>query len=127
MVPLSDASRRPSRVPVVTFAIITVNAVVFVFEMLGGQSFILQWSVVPAQIVGGERLLTILTSMFMHAGLAHILGNMIFLRAFGPEIEDAMGPLRFLGFYIIGGFAATIAQIAMDPTSVIPSLGASGA
>ena len=127
MVPLSDASRRPSHAPVVTFALIFINAVVFVFEMLGGNSFVLQWSVIPAQIVAGQRLLTILTAMFMHAGFAHILGNMIFLRAFGPEIEDAMGPLRYLGFYIIGGLAATLAQVAMDPTSVVPSLGASGA
>jgi membrane associated rhomboid family serine protease len=127
MIPLSDASRRPSRVPVVTFAIIIVNVLVFVLEMLNGQSFVLEWSVIPAQIVAGQRLLTILTAMFMHAGVAHILGNMVFLRAFGPEIEDAMGPLRFFGFYIIGGLVATIAQVAADPTSVIPSLGASGA
>jgi membrane associated rhomboid family serine protease len=127
MVPLSDASRRPSRVPVVTFAIIIVNVLVFVLEMLNGQSFVLQWSVIPAKIVEGQRWLTILTAMFLHAGLAHILGNMVFLRAFGPEIEDAMGPLKFLGFYIIGGLVATLAQVAVDPTSVVPSLGASGA
>ena len=127
MVPLSDASRRPSRVPVVTFAIIIINVLVFVLEMLNGQSFVVQWSVIPAQIVEGQHWLTILTAMFLHGGLAHILGNMIFLRAFGPEIEDAMGPVRFLGFYIIGGLVATVAQVAADPTSVIPSLGASGA
>jgi membrane associated rhomboid family serine protease len=127
MIPLGDASRRPSRVPVVTFAIIIVNVLVFVLEMLGGQSFVLQWSVIPRQIVAGQRWVTILTAMFMHGGVAHILGNMIFLRAFGPEIEDAMGPLRFLGFYFIGGLVATLAQVAADPTSVIPSLGASGA
>jgi membrane associated rhomboid family serine protease len=95
--------------------------------MLGGQPFVLHWSVVPAQIVAGQRLMTILTAMFLHGGLAHILGNMIFLRAFGPEIEDAMGPVKYLGFYIIGGLAATLAQVITDPTSVIPSLGASGA
>jgi membrane associated rhomboid family serine protease len=127
MVPLSDASRRPSRVPFVTFGIIVINIFVFVLEMLGGQPFVLEWSVVPADIVAGHRFMTILTAMFLHAGLAHILGNMIFLRAFGPEIEDAMGPLRYLGFYIIGGFAATLAQVATDPGSVVPSLGASGA
>ena len=127
MIPLGDSSRRPSRVPVVTFAIIIVNVLVFVLEMLGGQSFVLQWSVIPRQIVAGQRWVTILTAMFMHGGVAHILGNMIFLRAFGPEIEDAMGPLRFLGFYFIGGLVATLAQVAADPTSVIPSLGASGA
>ena len=127
MIPLSDASRRPSRAPVVTFLIIFINAVVFVLEILGGQEFVLQWSVVPARIMAGQGLVTILTAMFMHGGLAHILGNMIFLRAFGPEIEDAMGPVKFLGFYIIGGLVATVAQVVMDPMSVIPNLGASGA
>jgi membrane associated rhomboid family serine protease len=111
----------------VTFTIIVVNAVVFVFEMLGGNAFVLHWSVVPAEIVAGHRWVTMVTAMFLHAGLAHILGNMVFLRAFGPEIEDAMGPLRYLGFYVLGGLAATVAQVATDPGSVIPSLGASGA
>jgi membrane associated rhomboid family serine protease len=111
----------------VTFTIIVVNAVVFVFEILGGNAFVLHWSVVPAEIVAGHRWMTMVTAMFLHAGLAHILGNMVFLRAFGPEIEDAMGPLRYLGFYVLGGLAATVAQVATDPGSVIPSLGASGA
>jgi membrane associated rhomboid family serine protease len=127
MVPLSDASRRPSHVPFVTFGIILINVFVFVLEMLGGDAFVLHWSVVPADIVAGRRLITILTAMFLHGGIAHILGNMIFLRAFGPEIEDAMGPFKYLVFYLIGGLAATLAQVAMDPTSMIPSLGASGA
>jgi membrane associated rhomboid family serine protease len=111
----------------VTFTIIVVNAVVFVFEILGGNAFVLHWSVVPAEIVAGHRWMTMVTAMFLHAGLAHILGNMVFLRAFGPEIEDAMGPVRYLGFYVLGGLAATVAQVATDPGSVIPSLGASGA
>jgi membrane associated rhomboid family serine protease len=127
MVPLSDASRRPSRVPVVTFGIIVINAFAFVLEMLGGETFIVHWSVQPAAIAAGSHWITILTAMFLHAGWAHIIGNMLFLRAFGPEIEDAMGPVRYLGFYLIGGLAATLAQVAADPASVIPSLGASGA
>jgi membrane associated rhomboid family serine protease len=127
MVPLSDASRRPSHLAVVTFGIIFINAVVFVFEMLAGQTFILQWSVVPADIVAGSHWITVLTAMFLHGGWAHIIGNMLFLRAFGPEIEDAMGPVRYLGFYLICGLVATLAQVAADPASVIPSLGASGA
>jgi membrane associated rhomboid family serine protease len=127
MVPLSDTSRRPSHVAFVTFGIIVINVFVFVLEMLGGETFVLHWSVIPAGIVAGRRLITILTAMFLHGGFAHILGNMIFLRAFGPEIEDAMGPFKYLVFYLIGGLAATLAQVAMDPTSMIPSLGASGA
>lgn len=127
MVPLSDASRRPVHVPVVTFGIIIINVLVFVLEMLGGDQFVIQWSVKPAEIVAGHAWITILTAMFLHAGIAHILGNMVFLRAFGPEIEDAMGPLKFLVFYLLGGLVATLAQVAAGPDSTIPSLGASGA
>jgi membrane associated rhomboid family serine protease len=65
--------------------------------------------------------------MFMHASWAHILGNMVFFWAFGPEIEDEMGPLRYAIFYILGGVAAAAAQVAFDPHSTVPNLGASGA
>jgi membrane associated rhomboid family serine protease len=127
MVPLGDASRRPFHVPFITYTIIFINAVVFVLEIAGGEEFVHQWSVIPARIMAGEALITMLSAMFMHGGLAHILGNMVFLRAFGPEIEDAMGPFKFLTFYILGGLVATVAQVAADPASVIPNLGASGA
>jgi membrane associated rhomboid family serine protease len=77
--------------------------------------------------MAGHDLITILTAMFMHAGWAHILGNMLFFWVFGPEIEDVMGPLRYLIFYLLGGLVATAAQILIDPTSTVPNLGASGA
>jgi membrane associated rhomboid family serine protease len=70
---------------------------------------------------------TIFTAMFMHGGWMHIIGNMVFLWAFGPEIEDAMGPLRYLAFYLLGGLVAFAAQIAVMSDSTVPSLGASGA
>ncbi len=127
MIPLDDASRRPMRVPVVTFLIIAVNAVVFVMELIGGDNFILRWSLVPADILAGKHLETILTSMFLHEGWEHIIGNMVFFWAFGPEIEDSMGSGRYLVFYLLGGLAATFAQIIVDPTSTVPNLGASGA
>jgi membrane associated rhomboid family serine protease len=94
MVPLGDASRRPARIPVVTIFIILVNALVFVLELMGGDSFLMQWSAIPAQITSGHHVITILTAMFMHGSWSHIIGNMIFLWAFAPEIEDAMGPGR---------------------------------
>src|SRR5262249_31415609 len=72
-------------------------------------------------------LITILTAMFMHAGWEHILGNMLFFWVFAPAIEDVMGPVRFTTFYLLGGVAATFAQIIVDPTSTVPNLGASGA
>jgi membrane associated rhomboid family serine protease len=110
-----------------TLMIIAVNAFVFVLELQGGDAFINRWSFVPANIMTPHGFITIFTSMFMHAGWEHILGNMLFFWVFGPEIEDVMGPLPYLIFYLLGGLAATIAQIAIDPTSTIPNLGASGA
>jgi membrane associated rhomboid family serine protease len=127
MVPLGDASRRPARVPVVTAGIIVVNVVVFVLELMRGDAFVTQWAAVPAQIVSGHQWITILTAMFMHGSWSHIIGNMIFLWAFAPEIEDVMGRGRYLVFYLVGGLVAMIAQIAVDPRSTVPNLGASGA
>ena len=127
MIPLSDASRRPKRFPVVTTAIIVVNAFVFVLELMGGEAFVKQWSEIPANIVAGHHWVTILTAMFMHAGWMHIIGNMVFLWAFGPEVEDAMRRPRYLAFYLLSGLAASLAQIALMPGSTVLNLGASGA
>ena len=127
MIPLGDASREPERFPVMTTAIIVVNVIVFIMELAGGEPFVLRWSEVPATIVAGHRWITLLTMMFMHSGWLHILGNMVFLWAFGPEIEDSMGPVRYLAFYLLSGLAASLAQIAIAPHSTVPNLGASGA
>ena len=127
LIPLSDASRRPVRAPVVTGALVAVNIVVFLLELTRGDAFVAQWSAVPAQITSGHGWITILTAMFMHGSWSHIIGNMIFLWAFGPEIEDAMGRGRYLAFYLIGGLVAMVAQIAGGPHSTVPNLGASGA
>src|SRR5215510_5293474 len=127
LIPLTDASRRPARIPVVTVFIILVNALVFVLELINGEAFVTQWSAIPAQIVSGHHWITILTAMFMHGSWSHIIGNMIFLWAFGPEIEDAMGRGRYLIFYLLGGFIAMLAQVAASPHSTVPNLGASGA
>ncbi len=127
MIPLSDASRRPSRFSVITTTIIILNVVVFIVELTGGDEFVKQWSIIPADIVAGRHWITILTAMFMHGGWIHILGNMVFLWAFGPEIEDAMGRLRYLTFYLLSGLVASLAQIAVMPGSMVPNLGASGA
>ena len=127
LIPLSDASRRPARIPVVTVFIVLVNALVFVLELMNGEAFVAQWSAIPAQITSGHHWITILTAMFMHGSWSHIIGNMIFLWAFAPEIEDAMGRGRYLVFYLLGGLVAMLAQIAADPHSTVPNLGASGA
>src|SRR5215469_15855416 len=127
LIPLSDASRRPVRIPVVTIFIILLNAFVFVLELLRGETFVIQWSAIPAQIVSGHHWITILTAMFMRGSWSHIIGNMIFLWAFAPEIEDAMGRGRYLVFYLMGGLVAMLAQVAAAPHSTVPNLGASGA
>ena len=126
-IPLRDISRRPAHRPVVTVSIIVINAFVFVLELVGGEPFIQQWSVIPANVAAGQHLITIFTAMFMHGGWMHIIGNMVFLWAFGPEIEDAMGPLRYLAFYLLGGVVAFLAQVAAMSSSTVPNLGASGA
>jgi membrane associated rhomboid family serine protease len=127
MFPLGDESRRPSRFPVMTLSIIALNALVFALELAGGDAFVNRWAAVPAQIVAGRHLETLLSSMFMHASWSHILGNMVFLWAFGPEIEDAMGRLRYALFYFAGGIVAMLAQVAANASSTMPGLGASGA
>jgi membrane associated rhomboid family serine protease len=127
MIPLGDASRRPAHIPVLSGLIILANVFVFVLELEGGDPFVTQWSVIPADIVAGHHWITLLTAMFLHGSWSHIIGNMVFLWAFAPEIEDAMGPWRFGAFYLLGGLAASIAQVAADPGSTVPNLGASGA
>ena len=127
LIPLSDASRRPVRLPVVTAFIIVVNVFVFLLELMRGDAFVMQWSAIPAQIISGHHWITIFTAMFMHGSWSHIIGNMIFLWAFGPEIEDTMGRGRYLLFYLAGGLVAMLAQILADPHSTVPNLGASGA
>lgn len=127
VIPLSDVSRRTMNFPVATTTIIALNAVVFVMELIGGDAFVLRWSAVPADIVAGHHWITLLTSMFLHAGWMHIIGNMIFLNAFGPRVEDAMGAPRYTVFYLLSGLVSSLAQTAMMPHSTIPSLGASGA
>jgi membrane associated rhomboid family serine protease len=127
VIPLGDATRRPTRFPAVTAILIAINVAVFIVELAAGESFITRWSVVPADIVAGRHWGNILTAMFMHGGWLHIGGNMLFLWAFGTEIEDAMGPWRYLLFYLLGGAVASVTQILAAPSSTVPNLGASGA
>ncbi|MGP0094280.1 MAG: rhomboid family intramembrane serine protease [Xanthobacteraceae bacterium] len=127
MFPLQDESRHPSRFPIITAFIIALNALAFILELMGGDAFVTRWSVVPADIVAGRHWITILTALFMHASWSHILGNMVFLWAFGPEIEDAMNPGRYAAFYLVGGIGSMLAQVGADPGSTVPNLGASGA
>jgi membrane associated rhomboid family serine protease len=127
LIPLGDVSRRSREFSAVTLFIIVVNAYVFFQELAGGDLFVHAWSVIPAHITHGHHLITLLTSMFMHSGWMHIIGNMVFLWAFGPAMEDAMGHVGYLFFYLTGGVIAMMAQVLADPHSTIECLGASGA
>jgi membrane associated rhomboid family serine protease len=127
MIPLRDATRSPVRFPLVTVSVIAVNVIVFIWELGSDDAAILRLAVVPAELVRGHGWLTPLTAMFLHGGFMHIFSNMIFLSAFAPAIEDAMGRGRFVMFYVIGGLAATAVQVAVAPGSTVPELGASGA
>jgi membrane associated rhomboid family serine protease len=127
LIPLGDASRRRIRFPIATTLIILLNVFVFILELQRGNAFVYQWAVIPANISTGHQWITLLTSMFLHGSWSHILGNMIFLWAFGPAIEDSMNPLPYAAFYLLGGLIAMFAQVAVTPASPVPTLGASGA
>jgi membrane associated rhomboid family serine protease len=127
MFPLGSVSRSITGFPFVTALIILINAGVFYLELERGDAFVLRWSAVPAEISTGRDLETLITSAFLHGGWLHIIGNMVFLWAFGPQMEEAMNSLRFLVFYLLGAVAAMGAQVWGDPTGTIPALGASGA
>jgi membrane associated rhomboid family serine protease len=127
LIPLGDASRRSPFSAGVTIAIIAVNAWVFFLELAGGNAFVRAFSAIPIRITHGQHAITLLTSMFLHASWMHIIGNMVFLWAFGPAMEDVMGHLGYLVFYLSGGIAAMCAQVLGSPNSHVPNLGASGA
>lgn len=127
MFPLGSVSRSITGIPFVTVLMILINAAVFYMEMQQGEPFIDRWSAVPAAIMAGREVETVITSAFLHAGWVHILGNMVFLWAFAPAMEDAMGSVKFLIFYLLGAVAAAAAHIYGDPNSAIPIVGASGA
>jgi|SRR6478736_453346 len=126
MIPLRDVI--PSRTtPGVTISIIAINIAIYLFGLFltdrGRDSFILAFGLVPAYFT----LVSVFTSMFVHGGLVHLIGNMLFLWIFGDNIEDRLGHGRFIAFYVMCGIAAALAQVALNPNSLIPMVGASGA
>jgi membrane associated rhomboid family serine protease len=127
--PIGDDNSSRRSVPVVTYTLIALNIIFFFIEMSGGEPFIRQWSVVPKRLVANPAgdFLTVFTSMFMHGGWMHLIGNMLYLWIFGDNVEDRFGKGKFLLFYLLCGVGATIAQVAINPNSSIPNLGASGA
>lgn len=137
MIPLRDILPSRRR-PVVTVALIAVNALLFVYELSLGPAlpqFLLQAAFVPARAfappitVGdlGVESVSLLLSMFLHGGWMHFLGNMLYLWIFGDNIEDRLGHLRFLLFYLLCGYAASLAHALFNASSTVPAIGASGA
>jgi membrane associated rhomboid family serine protease len=142
MIPLRDANptRRP---PVVTLAVIAACAAVFAYQLFLGtergstslDAFVTRWGVVPAELVAAlsagtivsAETATLVTSQFLHGGFFHIAGNLLFLWIFGNNVEDRFGRPGFLAFYLVGGIVAGLTQVAIDPESTIPVIGASGA
>jgi membrane associated rhomboid family serine protease len=128
VIPEKDVSRSLSTAPVAVVTIIALNVVMFLVELIGGDSFVERYALKPDEIVHGHQLETLLTSMFMHASLVHIADNMVFLWVFGSVLEaDYLGSFRFPAFYLLCGLCAEALQIAVDPHSTVPNLGASGA
>src|SRR4051812_43228474 len=126
MIPLRDVI--PSRTtPYLTVTIIVLNAIAWLYEVTLPREdlsvFLQQFGVVPAYFSAP----TLVSSMFLHGSWSHIIGNMWYLWIFGDNVEDRLGHGRFLIFYLLCGFAAAIGQMAIDPTSTLPTIGASGA
>ena len=132
MFPIRDHNPSLST-PYVTYALIALNVVVFIgyLPLLGDEArltaFFDRWALIPARFTAGEGTATIVTSMFLHGGLLHIAGNMLFLWVFGDNLEDAFGHLGFLAFYLACGILAALAQVLPAPGSTVPMVGASGA
>jgi membrane associated rhomboid family serine protease len=117
--------------PVTNTALIIANVVVFLYELSLGplqlNAFFAQWGAVPANITQLHDLPTLFTAMFIHGSWSHLLGNMAYLKFFGDNIEDAMGHWSYLFFYLLSGLGAAGTQIAIEPSSTVPMIGASGA
>jgi membrane associated rhomboid family serine protease len=136
MIPIRD--RLPKRrLPVINYLLLTTNVLIFLLErwtLLQGYSpraLLAAYGLVPAELLAApaQNAFTVFTSMFMHdpTGWMHLGGNMLFLWVFGDNVEDALGRGRYLAFYLLAGVAAAAAQIAIDPSSQVPMVGASGA
>lgn len=136
--PLRDENPT-SRIPVITVFIIALNCLIFLYQVFSPQGldyYTLKMGAVPYEITHFKALahilrlsppLTLFTSMFLHGGLFHLLGNMLFLWIFGNNVEDFLGPFRFFFFYLLSGLGASFTHIVFNPNSQVPVIGASGA
>jgi len=141
VIPLHDDN--PTEInPIVTIALIVLCALVFLYEVSlperAGEAFVFYYGAIPASLFGHEAALpenavgfpvtlTLLTSMFLHGGWMHLIGNMLYLWIFGNNVEDAMGHAKFVIFYVVCGVLAAMSHALTDPSSAVPMVGASGA
>ena len=131
MFPIGDEHNGRLLTPYVNYTLIAINIVVFLYQLLLPEpellEFIFRWGAIPAEISQGQDLFGLVSSMFLHGGWLHIAGNMLFLWVFGDNVEDTMGHVSYLLFYLLTGLAAGLAQVVIDSGSQIPLVGASGA
>jgi membrane associated rhomboid family serine protease len=132
MLPISDDNTQRRTTPFINYGLIALNVLVFLYQLMLDQQgqlndFINRYAVIPANITSGHDYLTLLTSQFLHGGWLHLGGNMLYLWIFGDNVEDALGHIPYLIFYLACGVIAALAQVLVDPGSNVPSLGASGA
>ncbi len=129
--PIGDDQVKGGSKPFFSYLFIGINIIVFLYQVILPPPeldwFVFHYGSIPAEISQGNNLFTLFTSMFLHGGWVHLIGNMLFLWVFGDNIEAIMGNFNFLIFYIAGGLAAAISHILAGPGSMVPAIGASGA
>ena len=125
--PIGDDQVKGGAFPFFSYAFIALNVAAFLFQLSFPNAMICEFGCIPNQIVSGQDYHTLFTSMFMHGGWMHLIGNMLFLWVFADNIEATIGNVRFVLFYLLGGMAAHAAHIYFNPGSVVPTVGASGA
>ena len=129
--PIGDDQVKGGSYPYFSYGLIVVNVLIFLFQasMPSGQlqAFVFEYGTIPEEIVRGEDFYTLFTSMFLHGGWMHLIGNMVFLWVFADNIEQTVGNFNFLLFYLLGGLAAAAIHIAFNLNSTVPAIGASGA
>lgn len=133
MIPIRDGIPT-RRTPVVNYILIIANILAFAYLWMAGsaqESLVYEFAMIPSNYTDGSitvgDILDVFTSMFMHAGIAHIAGNMLYLWIFGDNVEDTMGHFKYILFYLVGGIVASLTHLAINPGSQIPTVGASGA
>lgn len=131
MLPLSDDNRGRRSQPIVTWVLIVLNVLVYAYQWtlsdMENWKFMMDWAVVPDEVSSGTQLHTLVTSAFLHGSWFHLGSNMLFLWIFGDNVEDVLGHVKYIGFYIATAIAASLAQTLIDMDSTVPMVGASGA